>query len=454
MVRATQEQIQNPKWIEKLIESWEKGARQISYEQEEYYRGKNQKILKRTIAENTQDAPDNKIPIPYGRKIINTIAGYMLRPGYVTTVFNNSALQEKYDEIYKQNKETLKTNQLGTYSSVNGKSYELHYYDQDSKGESLPRFVLVKESNGLAVYDTNIEPKIILFIRAYKIDNEKYYDLYYIDRIESWKFDERIAKFIKADADKPNLYSNIPIVEYKNNYENISDIEPITALIDGYDVLISDSLNEFDRFAWAYLILAGFSLSDEDAKDIKQKRIFETMDSTAQAKFLTKDINHEFIKFMAEWFKREIHRQSFIPDIEDVKFGTGASGIAIDKFIYLMEYIAANKEAYMREAMEDRVKMIADILNIQITEFDFKIDFKRNEPQSKLQDADIYTKYDGRGISRETLMQNFATFVEDPEAELEKFNEEQDQMMDFTEEDEEVEGVTSQEEPEEGEDTE
>jgi SPP1 family phage portal protein len=201
-------------------------------------------------------------------------------------------------------------------------------------------------------------------------------------------------------------------------------------LIDAYDVLASDSMNEFDRFAWAYLLLVGFQLKEKDLKEIKRKRVFEKLPDKSAVDFLTKDIPTEFIQFMANWIKQEIHKQSFIPDIDELKFSGAVSGVAIDKFIYLMEYVAVDKESFYHLGLKKRLKMIN-----RITPFKdlnkIEIQFTRNLPNNEVEKVDNYVKLDGRGISRETLIKHYLTWVKDPQAELEKAIEEQDLFSPF-----------------------
>ena len=83
----------------------------------------------------------------------------------------------------------------------------------------------------------------------------------------------------------------------------MGDFEAVQPLIDAYDVLMSDSMNEFDRFAWAYLVLKGFQLSKNDVEDIKFKRVFQNLDEKSAIEFLTKEIPTEFVKHMGD--KRE-----------------------------------------------------------------------------------------------------------------------------------------------------
>jgi SPP1 family phage portal protein len=200
----------------------------------------------------------------------------------------------------------------------------------------------------------------------------------------------------------------------------------IQELIDAYDVLVSDSMNEFERFSWAYLLLVGQSIDPQDSADIKRQRIFQNLKSINDVGFLTKDINKEFIEFMADRIKREIHDQSFVPNLQDLKVGGAASGVAIEKFIYIMEYLAADKESEFRNGLYDRIEMLNSIA--ETMEID-KITFTRNLPSTDMVHADVYMKLDGRGISRKTLMEQYMPFIENPEKELEEFKKEQEDMI-------------------------
>ena len=150
----------------------------------------------------------------------------------------------------------------------------------------------------------------------------------------------------------------------------------------------------------------------------------QNLPDEARVEFLTKDIPSEFIETLAKRIKKEIHLQSFIPDIDEDTFTSGASGVAISKFIYLMEFIAADKEAYFKSALYKRLKLIS-IIHPEIDPDKIRIEFQRNKPESDAIGADIYQKLDGRGISRETLITKY-TSIEDAEEEMKKYDKEQE----------------------------
>lgn len=392
---------------------------------EDYYRGENVYIASRVLVENNSDAPDWRIKVSYGRKICNTVTGYMFKPGCITYKTDIAGDDEQLKLINEINREAIHNNRQGGYLSANGKCYELHYVDDDNN----PRFTMIKAADGIALYDYTFDNNIVIFIRLYNKGDVEYYDVYYDDIVETWREVESSDKLEKV-SENPNVYQTVPVVEYYNNDDYISDLSPIIKLIDAYDVLASDSMNEFDRFAWAYLLLVGFQLKERDLKEIKRKRVFEKLPDKSAVDFLTKDIPTEFIQFMANWIKQEIHKQSFIPDIDELKFSGAVSGVAIDKFIYLMEYVAVDKESFYHLGLKKRLKMIDRIVPFKDLN-KIEIQFTRNLPNNETEKVDNYVKLDGRGISRETLIKHYLTWVKDPQAELEKAVEEQDLFSTF-----------------------
>ena len=70
---------------------------------EDYFKGDNPTILDREDDTMYEDdgTPNERIAIPYGRKIITTISGYMYKPGFITYSSEN----EQYMELIQDNQE-------------------------------------------------------------------------------------------------------------------------------------------------------------------------------------------------------------------------------------------------------------------------------------------------------------------------------------------------------------
>ncbi len=395
-----------------------------------YYEGNNAYILSREPPD--ENAPNNKVPIPYARKIISTVAGYMYKPGLITYSSENEGYLETLKDIFDKNREPIETAQIGIEASIHGVGYELHYTDKVEDAElgpvAIPRFTKIPAERVVPIYDYKVEPELVCVLYHYFIGETQHVYVYYMDVVQHYQR-EAEGKMLTLTEETPHFYGRVPWVMYLNNEERVGDFEPVKPLIDAYDVLMSDSMNEFDRFAWAYLLLKGFSLTDEDAKNIKWKRAFENLDVDDAVQFLTKDINHEFIAFMAEWIRREIHKQSHVPDFLDTISGTAQSGVAISKLLYDFEFIAATKEAYFRDALTDRIRLIDGVLQVRdgkrgLPE-EIEIEMHRNKPMDMLENAQAFTAFSGH-ISEKTLIETFAPFVKDADAELEQLRGEQE----------------------------
>lgn len=440
----------------------------------QYYIGKNEKILSKKDSD-TDNAPMNKIPIAYGRKIVNTYTGYAFRPNYTSYMPNlkkhkelegNKDAQEKTKEyqfsvelenVYKQNAEPVKTSMDGRNTAIFGVSYEILYVEKEYilengelKAKAVPRFFVADPREVILIYDYSSEPKKKIGIRFYPIGVNKYkVEVYYKDRVEVYTkkivgendsstsmFEDRQGSINKTEhggsvisfsnvyekkwelvenGTELHYFGDVPIIAYYFGDDMTGVISPVKDLIDANDVLFSDSMNEFDRFSNAYLIMKRFGLTDPTKKKepgqispilrfLKKLRVFEYLPADAEIKFLTKDMPHEFIKFMSDKLKEEIHLQSHIPDFIQIKTGD-MTGSAIDRLMFDFENLVASKEADFDLGLNERIKLISTILTKTKAFINggpemIVISHKRNKPSSLTELADVAVKLSSAGFSR------------------------------------------------------
>ena len=413
-----------PKYLSKVIDEFMGSDKRKHYANNtEYYLGNNPAIVKRDVPDDS--GPDNRIPIAYGRRIVNLVDGYMYKPGLINYAFADTeeAFEQAMRDVFNANKEPVKSEQMGKQVSIQGCGYEYHYVVGDGQAIT-PRFAKLPVTEVIPFYDKSIEPELIAFVR---IVESKQGDT---PILEVTYGDSKVIREYTRKADSgsdlrlvdefDHFYKMVPLVDFANNEEKQGDFDSVQPLIDAYDVLISDSMNEFDRFAWAYLLLKGMALSQDQAEKVKRLRVFENLDESGDVSFLTKEIATEFISFMADLLRSEIHRQSGIPNLEDYD-GAGASGKTLTKFIYLMELFTDPKESYFVEGLYKRMALINQILTIQGNGGDVdavKVIMTRNTPDNSKEQAEIFNLYAGH-VSKRTLLEQFADFVDDPDEEIE-----------------------------------
>lgn len=368
-----------------------------------YFIGENSSILARKKVD--ENNPDNRIVIAYGRKIVNTFTGYAFRPKYITykakkeddhTLDETENVEDRKEitkeelyvkqlqEDFNLNNEHIKTSRAGRNIAIFGLSYEVMYIDNKVEniiqGEAItlsnkiiPKFFTVDPREIILLYDFDPEPKKKIAIRFYKVDiNKDKVEVYYKDKILLYERirDDNFQYTLVPDPNTPeniNWFGDIPVVPFYFGDEMLGVIKVVTALIDALDVLYSDSMNEFDRFAFAYLIMKKYALTDpvkmktpglfsRALSELKRKRIFENVPEGADIKFLTKDIPTEFIEYMKKAIKDEIHNQSHVPDF--TLFTGTLSGATVDRLLFDFENMVSSNEADFDLGLLERIRLM------------------------------------------------------------------------------------------------
>lgn len=396
----------------------------------DYYEGKHD-ILKRS---GDPDKPNNKLVNDYPGEIVDTATGYFIGIPIAYKSDNEKYLEE-INRIRIENNEELHNEALVTDMCITGRAYELLYLAEVGD-EVHPRFMRVPATEVIPVYDGSIQNSMQMALRYYPIkingqdatkveiyDEEKV--IYYLLQFDRLTLDPN-------EAENPyyHYFGDVPVVEYKNNKSGIGDFEKVITLIDEYNRHISDVANEHEYFRNAYLMLRNLSdTTSEDLKEIKKLGAFK-VDDDGDVKFITKDLNDEAVEHHFERLDKNIHKFSRTPDLTDENFGGNLSGVAIKYKILELETKCISKERHMLAGLRQRWKLITNILNLKGNDYDYhdlRFEFRRNLPSNIQEEADTATKLKGR-ISDETLF-GMLSFIDDPQAEIERIKKEQQGNM-------------------------
>lgn len=386
-----------------------------------YYLGKNSAILAKKSPDPNN--PDNRTPVPYARKIITTFTGYAYRPRYITYKSENEAYLKELQLCFDENNEHIKTSLHGRNTGIFGVSYELLYIGESRRtGKPEVRFALIDPREMILIYSDDIEPEKRFAIRFYPVDDEKKnWKVYVYSAGDTTEYDMRREKWGEAASlmfrsRTANMFGDIPVVAYYLGDECTSLIEPVKALIDDYDELTSGSINEFNRYASAYLRIVGMSLTDQVKSAspnmvksalqlLSRRRVFEQLKNKDDVTFLTKDIPTDYIKFMSELIKEQIHIQSHVPDLGSSAFKDGVSGVAVQRLMFDFENVVSNAEAEFDTGLLDRIALITRVFETLGrsnggTFADVTISHKRNAPLNLKEFADTALTMQQAGFSR------------------------------------------------------
>ncbi|MCI8521531.1 MAG: phage portal protein, partial [Clostridia bacterium] len=216
-----------------------------------------------------------------------------------------------------------------------------------------------------------------------------------------------------------HYFGAIPLIEYRNNEEKQGDFEQLIPLIDAYNVLQSDRVNDKEQFVDAFLFLRNIEIDSEQAKKLREERILMGYDG-AEAEYLAKVMSEGDIEVLRDSLKSDIHRFSMIPDLSDQTFGTNLSGVAIKYKLMGFEQHIRNKERYFAKSLKRRLELYINFLSLKgAMEYVplHRIDavFTRNLPVNELEVSQMIRNLSGIATN-ETLLSQLS-FVGDAKEE-------------------------------------
>ncbi len=166
----------------------------------------------------------------------------------------------------------------------------------------------------------------------------------------------------------PHPFGRVPMVEYLNEAEAHGDFEDVLPLIDAYDLLSSDRLNDRAQFADAILVLNGVMGigTPQNPYDhrggiqrLRQEKTLTLPDADASASWLTKDPTEGDIDVLRRALSGDIHKFSMTPDFGDERFAGNVSGIAIKYKLFCLEQRIRLKERWFMSGLRERARVMA-----------------------------------------------------------------------------------------------
>lgn len=388
-----------------------------------YYFDDN-KIKTRIQADSTK--PNNRVANPYARYITDTLTGYFMGEPIAYNSEDEKIL-ETISDILEYNDESDENMELAKSASIYGIAFERLYMDEEGK----LRFTILPTTECIPVYDTTLECNLLYLIRYYKDEDLTNNTIFYRvevlteDEVYEYKMNEAFSSLQQTDVTR-HFFQMVPVAIYKNNEEEIGDFEQVIDLIDAYDKMCSDGLNDFEYFADAYLALYGFTADANDAKKMKQDRIL-LMDEGTKAEWIIKNGDSAGAENDKTRIDADIHKFSFCPNMSDENFASNASGVAIKFKTMGMENLVSIKERKFKKGLQQRFEIMSMIAGLLSAGFDFRdidIIFTRNLPSNTLELAQMVSTLEGI-VSKETLLAQLP-FVDDVDGEVERVDKEKE----------------------------
>lgn len=329
------------------------------------------------------------------------------------------------NNMYDVDMETCK------YSTICGYSGRLLYHDTDGNERVMPiapfETIILSETEDIA------EPTFA--VRYYKekdIDGVdhiivEYYDDTMVRLFEGTSLSELTEATEKAVK---NLYGYCPLQGIANNKELLGDAEKVLELIDAYDRTVSDTSNEVESFANAYMIFENVDITEDQVKAAQKSGAihFRTGMENGKVYFLTKDTSGEFIENHLNRVQENIYKFSRTPNLSDEAFGT-SSGVALKFKLTGLESKCGMYQAKCITANNYMFKCWAAALakkQIKIEPLQCVCEYKRNFPLDLLSEAQAAQAMIGAGLPKRLAYQLAFSAIDDIDYVMQLVDEEMD----------------------------
>ena len=338
---------------------------------------------------------------------------------------------EAFDEmsIKKHDRE------IGKDLSVYGIGYELHYLTVE-KDITVPKITCIDPRGMFLVTDDTVEGHPLFAVRyiqkfdlkgeAVGYNVEVYSPQWYIVyRVENLEFKEPTRLKIK-----PHFYNAVPVVEFRNNEEKQGDFEQAMSLINAYNVLQSDRINDKEAFIDAILVLYGFTIEEEGKGDMIEA---PSKEDGAAVEWLTKTFNEQDVDVLSKSIERDIHKVTYTPNLNDENFAGNISGEAMKYKLFGLLQLLVTKTGYFEDGVKQRLQLMENILNVSNAGVDVsgtKINFKPNLPINKKDIIDMIR--DSQEFIPLAISLGWLDDIDDPQEVIEMLNQQKDENMERT----------------------
>lgn len=196
----------------------------------------------------------------------------------------NKAVDTLNDFMADANKQE-KDIKAGEWQSATGTSFKAA---QPKNGNIPFRIVAPTPLNTYAIYNESTEEQI-LAVQELKDENGKWYKMAFSDTMSFRIVDSKVIE------SKLHTYGEIPIVEFPNNHERLSDIELVIGMLDAINNMQSNRMDSVQQFVEYWVKFINCEIDEETFKKMKESHALVVKsinkDNKSDVDIMTQELN-------------------------------------------------------------------------------------------------------------------------------------------------------------------
>lgn len=297
----------------------------------------------------------------------------------------NHAVDELNDYLVDANKQE-KDIKAGEWQSATGTSFKAVRF---SNGEIPFQIVAPTPMNTCVIYNRSTEEPV-LAVQELKDENGRWYKLCYTDSY-SCKIQNGVVSEWKLHA-----FGSIPIVEFPNNHERISDIELVIGLLDAINNMQSNRMDGIEQFVQYWVKFVNCEIDNKTFEEMKMSHALtvksNNKDNKADVEIMTQELNQSQCQVAKDDLLDNLQAILAIPNRESQNSGGDTQGAVSLRAGWDFSKTRAKQKDPIIKSAEKRLAII--ILNIlRVTGNDLKISPRDFDVQINHSPLDnLYTK--------------------------------------------------------------
>jgi len=403
---------------------------------QDYYEGRHD-ILKRKP--RREDDPCNNIAVPFPKYITDMAAGYHIGEGVAYQ--SDEENLDDLNKLYKRAEVDVQDMDNAKYQSIYGVAYEIVYMSSDDS--PTPKTASIHPSQAFVIYNSTVELHPVAGVYYYEIHDKQTQAVngFVVEATTAnAKIKFKATKDYAIDGEvtaEANPFGMVTLIEIYNNDEKQGDFEQVIPLIDGYNKQQSNRVDDKENFVNSLMVLKGQTLGDTDGekadtyRSIKENGVIE-LTPDGDLSFLTRQGDAQGDDMLRQSLADDIHKFSYVPSFTDKDFAGNVSGVAMQFKLFGLNQLMKSKDRYTKEGLRYRIKLFSAIMQAKgmkpVDPASVNITITHSMPKNLQEIAQVIGSLEGV-CSKETLVAQLP-FVDDPEAEVKKADEERQRLMD------------------------
>ncbi len=325
------------------------------------------------MRQRAEGLPNTRLSFAFGRYIAQVSAGYMLGEPVRYRGGGSQAGLKAFTALMAAAGAPQADSELALQQSVYGRGVSLCYVGE---GGAM-KVAALDPRSAFVVYDGTVERRPLMGVLLHPGGpggQGGTASVYTPDACHIYRLAGGSAPRGPAES-HPHPFGRVPMVAYYNDPWGQGDFEDLMPLMDAYDLLGSDRLNDRAQFADALLVLTGVMgiTAAEDNPEafplacerLRRYRTLTLPDQDAKAEWLLKNPVEQDIDVLRRALAEDIHKFSMTPDFSHQRFAGNLSGVAIRYKLFCLEQKTRLKEQWFIRGLRQRARVAAGFLKAQ-----------------------------------------------------------------------------------------